>query len=414
MGRSTSMHFSRRYRVASRSITAAFLAAAVMIFPAPVGAATSELTRLAPSCGGGSSDATFSGNNRRLALTAQGRELAVFDPHGNGVQLMWKNAGSAEWSKQTQGAVSDGQLLGSDISNDRTASVVVDDAGSTGWVIWAGYAFSMISEVRMRRLTNLDHADGPIVGPEVTLRPAGMGNVRVDAVLHDGSVWVTWTERTGDTVHELKAARLSSLTTDSPTLTDVATLWQGKPQVATGTLVPTGNGLRVAARTQKLRIHSHISGTTWMQGSGAASLNGKARPSAVALASGVILVAAQSDPKAHVVKVFQFTNNGSGTPGVEIITGPGYAQPTIVRTAGDNAVVVMVNKTADSLVSRARTGGAWSESDVTELTAESGGNYAWPNALREPSDGRLRLLVDGKPCPQSKKQQEVLHYSRPL
>ena len=414
MGPSTFTYFPRMYRVASRSITAAFLATAVMIFASPVGAATSELSQLAPSCGGGSSDATFSGNNRRLALTAQRRELAVFDPHGSGVQLMWRDDGAAGWSKQTQGAVSDGQLLGPDIPNDRTASVVVDEAGTTGWVIWAGYAFSMISEVRMRRLTNLDDASGPTVGPEVTLRPGGMGNVRVDAIFHEGSVWVSWTERTGDTAYALKAARLSSLSTDSPALTDVATLWQGTPQVATGTLVSTSSGLRVAARTQKLRIHSHISGTTWMQGSGAVGLNGKARPSAVALASGVILVAAQSDPKAHVVKVFHFTNNGNGTPGVEVNTGPGYAQPTIVRTAGDAAVVVMVNKTADSLVSRARTGGAWSESEITELTAESGGNYAWPNALREPGDGVLRLLVDGKPCPKSKKQQEVLHYRRPL
>lgn len=74
----------------------------------------------------------------------------------------------------------------------------------------------------------------------------------------------------------------------------------------------------------------------------------------------------------------------------------------------------MVNKSDDSLVSRARTGGSWSESDVTELTAADGGNYAWPNALREPDDGRLRLLVDGAPCPKSKKQQEVLHYTRLL
>jgi hypothetical protein len=414
MGYSTFTRPSKRHRVAIRSISAAFLAAAVMTFPTPVGAATSELTQVAPRCGGGSSDGTFYSNNHRLALTAQGRELAVFDPHGSGVQLMWKDRSSTQWSKQTQGAVTDGQLLGADIPNDRPASIVVDDAGTTAWVIWAGYSFSILSEVRMRRLTDLDDFSGPTVGPEVILRPAGMGNVRLDAIFHDGNVWVSWAERTGATAYELKAARLSSLSTNSPVLTDLATLWQGGAKAATGTLVSTNSGLRVAARTQKLRIYSQVTGTSWIQGSGGASLNGKARPSAVALASGVILVAAQSDPKSNVVKVFQFTNNGNGPPGVEITTGPGYAQPTIVHSGGDEAVVVMVNKVADSLVSRARVGGSWSGSDVTELTAQDGGSYEWPNALRHASDGRLRLLAGAAACPSSRKQQEVLHYSRPL
>lgn len=96
------------------------------------------------------------------------------------------------------------------------------DAGQTWWVIWAGYNHSLISEVRMRRLTNLDAAGGPTVGPEVALRPAGMGTDRVDAVLHDGDVWVSWTERTASTTYELMAARLSDLSTDSPILTDIA------------------------------------------------------------------------------------------------------------------------------------------------------------------------------------------------
>ncbi|CAN5495967.1 hypothetical protein BH20ACT23_BH20ACT23_02640 [soil metagenome] len=383
------------------------------LFSTPVAAAGDgpEVTQLAPSCGGGSSDATFYGNNRRLALSAGGRTLAVYDPHSSGVQLMWKDAGATEWSKQTQGAVSDGQLLGADIPNDRTASVVVDSTGQTGWVVWAGYTFDMISEVRMRRLTDLDAAAGPSVGPEVSLRPGGRGNVRVDAVYHEGSVYVSWTERTGDSAYSLMAARLSDAS-DSPTLMDVAALWTGGAKVATGTLVSTEAGLRVAARTQKLRIYSHGSGASWTQGSGGASLNGKARPSAIALDSGGILVAAQSDPKNDVVKVYNFTNNGSGSPRVEMTTGTGYAEPTLAHAGGDNALVVMVQND-DTLVSRARLVGSWSAGDTVELSATDG-DYAWPNALREPSNGRLQVLVDGQRCPKSAKQQEVLHLSRPL
>lgn len=393
-------------------LVTALLAVAVGLVPSPVTAASGELTRLAPTCGGGSSDATFYGNNRRLAVSAGGRLLGVHDPHGSGVQLSWKDAGTLDWSRATQGEVANGQLLGPDIANDRPASIVVDSAGTTAWVVWAGYTFDMISEVRMRRLTDLDAADGPIVGPEVALRQGGMGNARVDAVYDNGNVYLSWTERTASTAYKLMAARLSD-DSATPTLTDVAVLWSGSAKVATGTLVPTIGGLRVAARTNKLRIYSHVSGANWTQGSGTASLNGKATPSAIALDSGAILVAAQSAFGSEpAVKVFRFANNGSGAPAVEVQTGSGYEQPTLVHTGGEDALVVMVN--GDSLVSRARTGGAWSLGDTTELTPEDSGNYEWPNALRDPTNGRLELLVSGARCSRSAKQQEVLHLSRTL
>ena len=393
-------------------MVAVLLAVTVGLLPSPVAAANGELTRLAPTCGGGASDATFYGNNRRLAMSAGGRQLAVYDPHGSGVQLAWKDPGTSIWRRQTQGAVSNGQLLGPDIANDRPASIVVDPAGTSGWVVWGGYTFRKISEVRMRRLTNLDAASGPSVGPEVTLRPGGLGNVRVDAVYHDGSVYVAWTERTAGTTYQLMAGRLSD-TSATPTLTNVATLWTGSPAAATGTLVSTGGGLRVAARTKKLRIYSHLSGATWMEGSAEAKLSGKARPSAVALASGAILVAVQSDPSNDVVKVFRFNNDGSGSPIAEVQSSFGYEEPTLVHTGGENALMVMV-RNSDTLVSRARTGGTWGGGDTTELTLADSGNYAWPNALRNPTNGRLELLVSGANCASSNKQREVLHLSRPL
>lgn len=395
-----------------RSFAKLLLVALLGVFSSPVAAADGELevTQLAPSCKGGSSDATFYGNNRRLALSAGGRTLAVYDPHGSGVQLMWKDAGTAEWSKQTQGAVSDGQLLGPDITNDRTASIVVDSAGLSAWVVWTGYNFGKISDVRMRRLTDLDHASGPTVGSEVVLRPGGMGKVRIDAVHHDGSIYITWTERTDTKTYKLMAARLSDLS-ESPTLTDVAALWTGSAAGATGTLVPTDSGLRVAARTVKLRIYSHIGGTSWTEGSGGVTLNGKARPAAIALDSGAILVAAQSDPTNDVVKIWRFTNAGSGAK-LEMTTGTGYAQPTLVSTGSEDALVVMVVGD-DTLVSRARTVDSWADGDTIELTVPDG-DYAWPNALRKPTNGRLQVLVDGMRCPKTAEQQEVLHLSRPL
>jgi len=396
-----------------RSLAKLLLIALVGVLSSPAAAAVGELevTQVAPSCKGGSSGATTYGNNRRLALSAGGRTLAVYDPHGSGVQFKWKDADASGWSKQTQGAVSDGQLLGEDIPNDRTASIVVDSAGQTAWVVWTGYTFDMISEVRMRRVTDLDNASGPTIGREVVLRDGGMGNVRIDAVYHDANVYITWTERTATTTYKLMAARLSDLS-ESPTLTDVAVLWTGSAKVATATLVPTDSGLRVAARTGKLRIYSHKGGASWTEGSGGASLNGKARPSAVALDSGAILVAAQSDPKNDVVKVWRFTNSGSGAPELEMTTGAGYAEPTLVSTGVEDALVVMV-ASDDTLVSRARTMDSWASGDTIELSVPDG-DYAWPNALREPTNGRLQVLVDGKRCPQSAKQQEVLHLSRPL
>ena len=391
----------------------ALLALAVSLLPSPVTAANGELTQLAGRCGGGSSDATFAGNNRRLAVSSEGRLLAVHDPHGSGVQLSWKDEGSTTWSRQTQGQVLDGQLLGADIGNDRPASIVVDPAGTTAWVVWAGYNFELISEVRMRQLTDLDGEFGPTVGPEVTLRESGMGNARVDAVYHDGEVYVSWTERTAAKTYKLMAARLSDAS-PSPSLTDVAALWSGSAKIATGTLVSTAAGLRVAARTNKLRIYVHLSEASWAQRSGVASLNGKARPAAVALDSGEILVAAQTDFNSDVVKVFRFANSGIGAPAVELQTGGGYEQPTLVYAGGENVLVVMVK--GDTMVSRARDESGWSSGDTLELDAADSGNYEWPNALRHPnpSNGRLELLVSGARCNKSAKQQEVLHFGRPL
>jgi hypothetical protein len=53
----------------------------------------------------------------------------------------------------------------------------------------------------------------------------------------------------------------------------------------------------------------------------------------------------------------------------------------------------------------------WSQSNAVEIGAEGGGNYAWPNVLRQ-ADGRLRLIVRGPAGPSG--QTAVLAFQRAL
>ncbi|CAN5577780.1 hypothetical protein BH20ACT21_BH20ACT21_21190 [soil metagenome] len=404
-------------------ILAALVATALGV-SAPVAiAADPDLSEVAPRCNGGSSNPTFYAGNRRMAVTAGGRVLAVYDPHGSGQQLKWRNAGSTSWSATTRGSVTDGQLLAAgDISNDRTGSIVVgrDSLGAEhAWVVYAGYEYTKVSAVKMRRLSDLDNPLGPSVGPEVNLEPAGRGNVRVDMAFEDTTsgprAVLNWTRRTGDTQYQLVVAGLSSLDSDTPGLVQTTALYTGSSANTSGTLVPSAQGMRVVARTSKLRLFAHSPSaplTSWTTGSASVSLARKAKPTAVALSSGDILAVAESDTSAHVVKAIRFSSSGS-TATTELTTTSGYANPAVVHTTADNALLVMVNRTTNSVVSRARTGGSWG-ADVTEVGPAAGGDYAWPNVLREPVGGYLRILIDGARCPASTQQNQVLAYSRLL
>ena len=400
------------------------LVTAALAVSAPVAiAADPDLSEVAPRCNGGSSNPTFYAGNRRMAVTAGGRVLAVYDPHGSGQQLKWRDAGSSSWSATTRGSVTDGQLLAAgDISNDRTASIVVgrDSLGAEhAWVVYAGYEFTKVSAVKMRRLSDLDNPLGPSVGPEVNLEPAGRGNVRVDMAFEDTSsgprAVLSWVRRTGDTQYQLLVAGLSSLDSDTPSLVGTTALYTGSTANTSGTLVPSAQGMRVVARTSRLRLFAHSSSaplTSWTTGSATVRLALKAKPTAVALSSGDILAVAESDTSSHVVKAIRFSSSGS-TATTELTTTSGYANPAVVHTTGDNALLVMVNRNTNSVVSRARTSGSWG-TDVTEIGPAAGGDYAWPNVLREPVGGYLRILVDGAKCGTSKQQNQVLAYSRLL
>ena len=404
-------------------ILAALVAAALATGAPAAIAADPDLSEVAPRCNGGSSNPTFYAGNRRTAVTAGGRVLVVYDPHGSGQQLKWRNAGSSSWSATTRGSVTNGQLLASgDIANDRTASIVVgrDSSGAErAWVVYAGYAFDKVSAVKMRRLSDLDNPLGPSVGQEVNLEPAGLGNVRVDMAFEDTSsgprAVLSWVRRTGDTQYQLVVAGLSSLDIDNPSLVNTTALYTGSSANTSGTLVPSSQGMRVVARTSKLKLFAHSPSaalTSWTTGSASVSLARKAKPAAVALSSGDILAVAESDTSAHVVKAIRFSSSGNSAT-TDLTTTSGYANPAVVHTNGDNALLVMVNRTSNSVVSRARTSSSWG-ADVTEIGPAAGGDYAWPNVLREPVGGYLRILVDGAKCSTNKQQNQVLAYSRLL
>jgi hypothetical protein len=355
----------------------------------------------------GSSNPTFYANNHRmLVVPGSGRVLAVFDPHGSGQKLAWRDSNSTSWQSKTlfDGSGADETL------NDRTASIALDGNGDA-WVAWAGYSFSLVSPVKMRRLTNLDAPEGPDLGPVVTVEPAGMGSVTVDLQFHGGVGFLVWNQRTGAFAYELRAATFAP-TSATPDIQNRGTLYRSSNGSSSGTLVPTAAGMRVVARTGKLQVYSHVGGTQWSAGSSSVSMPSKSKPSAVSFGD-EILVAFQSAPYNNdMVKVVRFSSTG-GNATTSLSTSSGYMHPALAAN-GTNAWVVMVKigATGRSVVSRRLAGPNW-EGEVTELSPSvaDGGDYAWPNTVRE-VDGRLRFLVDGKRCPTSAKRNAVLAYQR--
>jgi hypothetical protein len=379
----------------------------------PASQAWSDVSQVASSCSG-SSDSTLFPNNHRLTASQSGRLLGVYDPHGSGVQFVWRDPAGA-WQTSTTGAVTNGFFPG-DIANDRPASIAVarDTAGQEhAWVVWGGYTFSKVSAVKMRRLSNLDAAGGPSVGPEVTLEPAGLGNNRVDlAFLTTGLTSegaVSWTRKAGSSAYEIVVGWLSSLDTDTPTLVNRAVLYAGSSGDASGTLVPASTGMRlVAARASKIRLYQNdaLNPLLWTKSEVGPASSSTAKPSAVELSSGEILTAAETDTSAHKVSVIKFEASGASAT-TSLATTSGYSQPSIA-TDGSRAWVFMVRNSDKSLVSRelGLTGG-WGDY-VSELPS---GDYAWPNTIRSATT-TLRLFVDGPRCPSSTGKNAVLYYER--
>ncbi|MFN2490071.1 MAG: hypothetical protein ABR529_10095 [Actinomycetota bacterium] len=419
-GSSASEKPRRGRRGARASVLVGLTAAAALTAPAPLGAQTvAGPSTMAEPCEG-SSNPTLYGTNRRMVVTSGGRTLALYDPHGSGQQLTWQDPGG-EWKRTTAGTVIDGFFVptADEALNDRTASIVLArDSGGVehAWVVYSGYTFTRIATVKLRRLSNLDAPGGPTVGPEVTVEPAGMGNVGVDVAFEGNRATIAWLQRTGDTTYSLVTTWFSDLDGDRPAFHDRSVLFSGSSSTMFPSLAPTPDGMRVLARAGKLRVFSHAVAaplTQWSMGTAGTTVSGKSRVSAVAFGAD-ILAAVESNTNDHIVKVVRFSSTGSSATTL-LTTEIGYADPTIA-TDGTSAYVVMVKRaTQRSVVSRqAVVGQTWS-ADRVELaaTASYGGDYAWPNVIRQ-TDGYLRFMVDAAKCPTTTQRNAVLAYQRPL
>ena len=367
-----------------------------------VATAAGVVTTVAEPCIG-SSNPTFYSNNHRMVVTSTGRRLAIFDPDGSGVHLAWSD-GDAPWSTKSIYGVSD------EAPSDRPASIALDGTGNA-WVVWSGYNFSSPLPLRLRRLTNLDAPGGPTVGPVVTVQPAGQGNAFADLEFQGGRGFIVWLQRTGSTSYALKTIQFSQLNTDTPAFENPATLYSSSASTTSGTLVPTPAGMRVVARAGSLKVYSNTSGAQWAAGSASTKAPTKAKPSAIAFGNDILATFQAAPFKDDIVKVVRFSSTGSSVSS-SLVTTRGYIHPSIAGNASGAWVVMVAKGTTRTVVSRRLDGSSWG-SDVTEISASvtNGGDYAYPNALRE-VDGTLRFLVDGKRCPSSGARNAVLAFER--
>ncbi|MDQ3982601.1 MAG: DNRLRE domain-containing protein, partial [Actinomycetota bacterium] len=368
----------------------------------------------------GSSDPTYYPSNHRLAITRGGRLLTLHGRHSSGVQLAWRDAGGG-WQTKTTGGVADGLLIGNTGTGDWPASIAVanDSSGAEhAWAVWSGAGENELRPVQLRRLSSLDGAGGPAVGPAVDVSPTGIVQDRADIGFERTTAGargaVVWLKRTSDTTWDLVVSWFTNVDTATPSFTTPTVLATATNSNVTGTLVPTPSGITVVARTGPgaIRTFSHRASDplgAWTVGGTGMSAAARGRPTAVALGSGEIVVAADTDTTNHVVKVQRFSAAGSPAP-VEL-TLTGYAQPALAGD-GTNLWLVLIRKSDGAVVSRQYSPSTgWSATDRVEIGAAGRPNMAFPNTLRE-VDGRLRFVVRGPAGTTSRSS--ALSYQRPL
>ena len=357
----------------------------------------------------GSSDPTYFNANRRLAVTAGGRLLAVYGLHRRGVQLEWKDPGGP-WTTRTTGTTVDGVMHDNGSTGDRPASIAVarDRSGAQhAWVVWSGENTWSNTRVSMRRLSDLDSPNGPTIGPEVTIDSPSLGAYKADVAFErqpDGSLRgaVLWSRKTADTVHELVVAWFGDLSTATPSFSDHRVLLSSSSSGRFGTLVPTVGGMRVVARTSSgyLKTFGHDVGTapsTWWTGPAATfTTDGSATAGAAALSSGAVLAAVEADAVTGTVVVQRFSPTGSPeSPELQLT---GYSDPTIA-TDGSRAWVVMVRRSDGFVVSRELVpGSGWTSVDRVEIGSEGGGSHEHPNLLRDVTSDLVFLVRGPKPA----------------
>jgi hypothetical protein len=369
----------------------------------------------------GSSNPTFFSNNRRLAVAASGRILAVYDPHGSGQQLAWRD-GDGAWATRTQGAVDDG-FLSSSAPGDRPASIALarDAMGRQhAWIVTSGAEFKEYPlPVELRRLSALSDRAGPRVGVAVLAQKTGLGNARADLAFEMGRRGrargvVAWLQRVAYDTYRLMTAWFTNHRVDRPRLHHRRALLSTRGDGSVPTLVTTPKGMRVVVRTGAGRLvvfrHSRPSPLSRWTRSRARITDAGPQLSAVHLASRGIFAATQVSNRSWI-KVIRFLPRAGRTRVVGLFKG--YAQPTVAGR-GSKVWVLMVRLRDGALVSRRLTVGfGWSKRDRVEIAAAPDASYLWPNAFRR-AGPRLRVLVQGRRCPTNPKANQVVAYQRVL
>lgn len=352
----------------------------------------------------GSSEPTFWGSNARVAVTQTGRTLAIFGSHGQGVQLAWRDPGGG-WLTSTTGAVDGGALLAGTGTGDWPGSIVVGDDGTgveRAWAVFSGQDAAKTKALYLRRLSNLDARGGPTVGPLVTLDASG--NAFADIALDGaGRAAVTWLDLQLDGTAVTKVGWITDLGTDTPTLSSVASVIA--PAEGAATLSRAPDGMRLVAENLGALVFARNPAaaplTSWSIDPATSPVNADARPSAIALASGELLVAADDADDVHVVRL----NADGTTASIEVDTDG--RQHGSLSGDGTSAVLLAVNAGRTQVLSRTFDGSSWS-SETVEM-AQSGAGFAWPSSSRTLGT-RIRLIVQGPSG--SSTQRSVLAFQR--
>ncbi|CAN5558151.1 hypothetical protein BH20ACT21_BH20ACT21_08790 [soil metagenome] len=407
-------------------VVAAPLVAALMSPPAPGQAILlrEPVTKMAQRCEG-SSDPTLFSSNRRVVSSARGRLLALYDPHGAGQQLVWRDP-PGKWRERTRGEVPDGFLPGAGRKDrsDRPSSIAVarDERGhQAAWIVTSGGGFGKAegAGVRLRRLSGLNHPEGPKVGPAVKVQ-RGQG-ARADLAFERGPNGryrgvISWLRRTPRGTYRFRTAWFTDLASDRPRIRARSTIFRSVVGSPTGTLVPTEGGMRIIASTAsgRLRLFKHRSGTglrRWRRGRSEVSVWPRSKPSAVALETGRILAAAEARVRGRrVVRVLSFLASGSRVR--RIMKRRGWSRPalTSARRSG-RAWLVAVRRRDETIVSRGfRSGSGWGRVRV-ETRVRGPLSTAEPNVPRY-SSRRLRVLLAGVACPGPRDANGVIAFER--
>jgi hypothetical protein len=393
-----------------------WLPVAVMATVAAVGAgaapgASAEVTQVAGPCDG-SSNPTIYANSRRVAVTPGRRVLAIFDPHGRGQQLKWRDPGGP-WRSETRGAVSNGSFP-EDAPGDRTGTIAVTPRQAGARIVWSGTnAVEYPVPVRMARLTGLDAPGGPRVAEVTSIAGVGRGKARPDVAFERGPRGrlrgvVTWLARGPDSFHVV-AGWFDPAAPGPLRVHHRTTVLSAPDGSATQALVPTPAGMRIVTTTGRgtLRMFRHRGGAPlrrWRAGRAVVAAPRDARPSAV-WATGRVMVAVggASGP----VRVVAFSATGRRARVVKRMAG--RSEP-VITGGGRRAWVVMVRSAGGELVSRRFVrGSGWSKRE----RVEAGGDLSEPNAPRH-TRRRLRVLVQGDRCASNAKSNEVLLAERRL